>query len=29
METVQRTVVRVQTRTRTGPDAQVDDENYI
>jgi hypothetical protein len=27
METVQRTVVRVETRTHTGPDAQVDDGN--
>lgn len=27
METVQRTVVRVETRTRTGPDAQADDGN--
>jgi hypothetical protein len=29
METVQRTVVRVETRTRTGPDAQVDDGNMV
>jgi quercetin 2,3-dioxygenase len=29
METVQRTVVRVETRTHTGPDAQVDDGNMV
>jgi hypothetical protein len=28
METVQRTVVRVETRTRTGPDAPADDGNF-